>query len=816
MYNEEISKSNENFTRYKERITNFSSEFEFGLFMYIAKKSIVWIILLLILAVSLSFLYLRYTPPIYQSSLTLQIGNKNTADKILNATDLYDQQDIFAELEILRSKFLLHRAIQTLPLEISYFNEGQFLTHELYVNCPFRIEHTVLDSSIINVPIYIRFKDRENATIWYESGNQHYSQTFNINENVHLDKLICKIDVINYQAIKETQSQVKQQEYFFRINDLEALTDEYIDRVDAILLSNAAKTISISFRDNNPQKTVDITTALARQFDEYDEETKSKSATKVLEFINMQLDIVYRRLKASESSITTFKKNNKLPTVDNFSDLYLEKLNTLQDVLLDLNLQIDVLTEIEQSVSGGNTETDAYNLLPILIGTEYESSISDMVLNLQDLLIKKEKSQFEVTSDSKVINSLDHQIAIQKKLIRESVVGLKNKLETKRRGINQKVEEIETKFFNIPEKEIEYARLQRLFSADEKFFTLLLEKRTEYSISKAGFVPQNVILEGAKLPTVPISPDKKIIIATFLLGGISLSLILITLRYLIHNNIISLNEITRHTHASIGILGIVPKYKKDIPTSQLVVNKNPKSLIAESFRTIRTNLQFISTVHGPKVMAITSTVSGEGKTFIALNLGGIIAFSGKKVIILDLDMRKPKIHSGFGVENTKGMSTLLIQKDTIESCIYKSEQENLHFITAGPIPPNPSELIINGIINDILETLKKNYDVIIIDTPPVGLVTDGINLIQKADYPIYIFRSEYSKKNFIQNVDRMFNENSLTRLSIILNGVDITKNSYGYNYGYGYGYGYTYTSYGGYYEDHDKKTSFIKKLFKRA
>jgi tyrosine-protein kinase Etk/Wzc len=815
MYNEEIAKTNDNFTRYKERITNFSSEFEFGLFVYIAKKSIVWTILIMIVSLCLSFLYLRYTPPVYESSLTLQIGNKNTADKVLNVSNIYDKQDISAEIEMLRSKFLLNRAIQTLPLQVSYYDEGQFLTNELYTSCPFRVRYTILDSTIINTMIAIHFINDQEVVISFNDRGKAFNQKVDITEAIQLDKIILKIDVLNYQAIKETQDQVKQQHYLFKINNMDQLTNEYIARVNAVLLSNAAKTISISFRDNNPQKTVDISNALAKEFDKYDEETKSKSATKVLEFINDQLEVVYSRLKASESSIKTFKKNNKLPSVDNFSDLYLDKLNTLQDNTIDLDLQLNILTEIEKSVIEKGADIDIYTLLPILIGTEYETAISDLVNGLQNLLLKKEKMRFEVTADSKVISSIEHQINIQKKLILENVHGLKTKLESQRKGIYSKVEEIENKFFNIPEKEIEYARLQRLFSSDEKFFTLLLEKRTEYSISKAGFVPQNVILEKAVLPMTPISPDKKIILTTFLLGGISLSLILIMLRYLIHNDIISLNEITKHTHASIGILGIIPRYKKDIPVSQLVVNKNPKSLIAESFRTIRTNLQFISTKKGSKVMAITSTVSGEGKTFIAINLGGIIAFSGKKVIILDLDMRKPKIHSGFGVENLKGMSTLLIEKDSIASCVHNSEQENLDFITAGPIPPNPSELIINGKINVILDELKQTYDVIIIDTPPVGLVTDGINVIQKADYPIYIFRSEYSKKNFIQNVDRLFNENSLNRLSIILNGVDVSKNSYGYNYGYGYGYGYTYSTYGGYYDDSHRGESKLKKLFRK-
>jgi capsular exopolysaccharide synthesis family protein len=313
-------------------------------------------------------------------------------------------------------------------------------------------------------------------------------------------------------------------------------------------------------------------------------------------------------------------------------------------------------------------------------------------------------------------------------------------------------------------------------------------------------------LEKADIPNNPVSPNRRVTFIIYFVSALVVSLLIIFFRYLSHNQINSLNEITKYTHASISILGIIPKCKVDIPVSQLLVDKSPKSLIAEAFRSVRTNLQFISNEPGSKIIALTSTISGEGKTFVAINLAGIIAFSGKKVVIIDLDMRKPKIHIGFGAENSKGMSTLLIGKNNVEETIQKSSLDNLDFITAGPVPPNPSELIISEKMDQILNQLKLMYDVIIVDNPPVGLVSDGIAMIQKADYPIYIFRADYSKRNFIQNVDRLFNETNIKKLSVLLNGVDIDRKNYGYNYGYGYGYGYG-TSYGYYDEDKGQKKS---------
>ena len=737
----------------------------------------------------------------------MQINNSNTAGKVLKVEDIYEHEDISASIELLRSKFLLNRAIQSLPLEVSYFNKGQFLTYELYTSSPFRVTSELRDSSVLNKIFKLRFLRNDMIELSHTLSGEEVKSEHPLTRPIVLDGLTLWISILDIKQIKKLQGEFNNHHFIFILNHNDNLTNQYSKRLNIELLNKSANTLSITFRDENPQKSVDVVTALAREFDAYDLETRKKSSVKILSFIDSQLEIVYKRMRASEKSINSFKKENKIPNVEEFSTVYLDDLNELDKKVIDIELELSILNQIEKSISDNKSEIDVYNLLPILAGSEFEVSITSQVNILHKLLIDKESALYEVTPDNETIKSLNYQIEIQKKLLINSISELRHSLVSKKKSYLEKINEVERKFFSVPEKELEYAQLNRLFLTDEKFFTLLLEKRTEYSISEAGFVPQNIVLEKASRPSRPVTPRKNITMITFILGGLTVSLLLLVVKYLIHNDITSLNEITKHTHASIGILGIIPKYKKEIPLSQLIVDDNPKSLIAEAFRTIRSNLQFISNADGAKVMAITSTIAGEGKTFIAINLGGIIAFSGKRVIILDLDMRRPKIHSGFGVKNESGMSTLLISRDEVKNCIHHSKLNNLDFITAGPIPPNPSELIINGKIKNILEELKQSYDVIIVDNPPVGLVTDGISIIQNADYPVYIFRAEYSKKNFIQNVDRLFNEFRLTRLSIILNGVDINKRTYGYNYGYGYGYGYAYTnSYGAYYDEHRKKT----------
>lgn len=585
-------------------------------------------------------------------------------------------------------------------------------------------------------------------------------------------------------------------------------------------MNKNAHSVEISFKDQNPLKAADLANAVATGFIDYDLERKIYSSNRILDFIETQIAEVYKRLKESEVSIQEFQIDNKITRGDDYAGIYIDRLALLEEEFISLELEQEILGEIGLAVETKSDSVDVYDFLPLLAGTQFEQNIKEQIKHLHQLLLEREQSMFEVTATSGRVENLNYQIKIQQNLLIESIRSFRTKIEGRKQNVTKKIKDIEDTFSGMPIKELKHSRLKRVFAINEKFYTLLLEKKAEYAISKAGIVPESVILEIAVPQRLPIFPDRNLTYIILFILALVASIILVIVRYLVYDDIGSLNEIVKLTHASIGTLGIVPKFNDDIPVSQLVVDKKPKSVLAESFRSIRTNLQFISNESEAKIIAITSTISGEGKTFVAINLGGIIAFSGKKVIILDLDMRKPKIHKGFSSDNVRGMSTLLIGKDNFDNTIKQSQQENLDFITAGPVPSNPSELIINGKLPSLLTELKKKYDLIIIDNPPVGIVTEGIACLKMADYPLYIFRAEYSKRSFVQMVDRIVNENKITNLSVILNGVDINRSKYSYNYSYGYGYGYGYGcgygyGYVGYYEEPEEKESEAKMFLNR-
>ncbi|MCW5897788.1 MAG: polysaccharide biosynthesis tyrosine autokinase [Flavobacteriales bacterium] len=815
MLSEDISQRNLNFESYKERITNFSNEFELGLFIHILRRSMVWIALCILMAMAAAFLYLRYTAPIYESRAVLQLRESNTAKQVLSMSTFGEDKNLQADVELMRSRFFLGRALKRLPLQVSYYNRGQILTEEFYTRS-FFIAHgiEVLDNAVMDLPIFVDLARPERVGVSYTIAGNTFEAEAPLYETLRTPHFTCRFSVTDRAMALESDARLA---LYMKINSQGSLLNRYSQRYQVRIADQNAKTVEILCRDENVFLVRDLTQALAETFIEYDVERQSASAENIIRFIGSQKDTVFNELRGSEGRMQAFKMDNRVADLQQLTPIFLERSREFEDEIVRLTIDIELLKEIGRATDRPLSEISAYDLVPLLLGTQFEQTLGDQLRHLRELLHDWEQMRFEATPEHFSMLNLEAQIGSQKNLLLESVRTLRERAESRRADLEDHLRNFESQFLSLPEKELEYARIQRVFSINEKYYTQLLEREIQYRISKAGFVAENRILEEAGLPSSPISPKRNLVVISYLVAGLVVSLLIVVVRYILHDNITSLHDIAKLSNASIGILGMVPKYKKEIPISQLLIDKNPKSLIAESFRSIRTNLQFVDNSPGPKIVAITSTISGEGKTFVAMNLAGIISYGGKRTIILDLDMRKPKIHLGFGVENVRGMSTLLIGRDQVEDCVMKSSLDGLDFITAGPIPPNPSELINSERMNTLLEELRLVYDVILIDNPPVGLVTDGIPMIQRADYPIYIFRADYSKKQFVQNVDRLINENNISRLSTVLNGVDIDRNKYGYNYGYGYGYGYGQGYGGGYYEDKSdsKPRGFLKWLMGR-
>ena len=808
-----------------KKISNINDEIDIKLFVFIAKRSFLYIAIFLAIALIGQFLYLRYARPIYQTSATVQISsNEENVNKILETESmgLEQQNDIEKARELISSPVFLERAFSSLPLAISYYQEGTIMSSEQYKTAPFEITADVKVPSIYGIPIYVNFISKDRYELSYtHGGSQKYTKDFAISGKASIPEADIKLKITNSNKIDFKNGILNQNSYFFIINNPNGIVYNYASELTITTISEAAKTIQISIKDQNAIKASDLVNAIVDTYRTYGVEKKAESTNSVLEFIDKQLQQVYDTLFKSEMDLESFKKENRLDStqMEPLPSIY-SRVNDFDDQLIELELQENLLTQVQNSIK--EKDLDIYKMIATVAGSEFEGSVSNFLESLQELLLKKEKLLYQVTKNSGQIEEINYQIEIQKKLLAECITTLKANLTSRKATINKYLDSYKNTAFSSKENynALELSRLQRMYNINEQFYNKLIEKKAEYQIAKAGYVSQIVVLDKSTVPNDPISPRRRLIFFGSLLFAIFISIGLILIRYLFYNEITNINDIIKYTDAP--ILGIIPKYRREIPVSQLIVDKKPKSLIAESLRSIRTNLQFVNNDPGPKVIAITSTISGEGKTFVSINLAGIIAFSDKKVIVIDLDLRKPKIHKGFGVENRKGVSTILMNMDSEKECIQHSTVPNLDFLTAGPVPPNPSELMLTKRMEQMIDLLKNNYDYVIIDNPPIGLVTDGMRNMLIADYPIYVFKATHSKRMFVQNVDRLINESGIKRLAIVLNAVEPQYSGYnygkgnsygpGYGAGYGYGYGYAYGYGYGYYDDdhlHPIKKKFI-------
>lgn len=810
----------------QKTVPGFNQELDFPLLIYIIRKQLKWIFVILFLCAAVSFIYLRYTTPLYESSAVIQLTDENANMDLLDSREKFNENGLAQDIELLRSPVFLQRTLDSLPLQITYFNKGRIIDFDNYCNGPYQVKVTNMNAAAYGVPVSIDFKTLTDYTISYVIGKVRHEYNFNTNT-------IQSTDHFDIQTFIRDDAEVLKPTnfYYFKINDPAGYVHHYAKNLKITVLNDAARTIKITNSDVNYSRASDVVNGVANEFKYFNLEKKRQSVDLMIEYIDKTLGIVKYRLNEADSSLAAFKKENRINDdqveIDPRENSNLELIKQYENRKFDYEIQLLILDDVIRNVN--QPEINIYDILTQISQIKLDGYVSNIVSNLNALLVKRDALRQQVTESSREMKEVNAQIDNQKKLLIQSLNTIRENYQSRIKDLNVRIKATENLIYSEDNggltSEVELVQRKRMYEINQKYYDELISKKAEYTLAREGYTPGYRILKYAQPNPIPVSPRKLYVVGGAVLVWILLSLSIIVLRYVLHDKIVTINDITKYTNAS--ILGIVVKYKEDIPVSQLIVNNKPKSIMAESFRSIRSNLDFISNEPGSKLISVTSTISGEGKTFVSINLAGILAFAGKKVIIIDADMRKPKIHVGFNTTNEKGLSTLLIGKDDLKDCIRESQQENLFYITAGPIPPNPSELLLGQRMNNLVDELLNKYDYVLIDNPPVGIVSDGLANLAKADFPIYVFRSDYSRRFFINNLERLIHENKINKLSVVLNGVDLKKSSrYGYTYGYGGRYGQRYgygDSYGyihqsdGYYDEDGiitKRKFSISRLFR--
>lgn len=796
----------------------FGESFNPALLLIILRKSLLWCILILLFTTGAAFLYLRYTHPLYEASAVLIYRPQNTAQDLQlssNASNPYtskNAQDVINnDIQVVESPMVLKQAISQLPLRVSYYHIGSILIDEMYKSSFFAIEPRLTDSSILSVPVYITFTNGSNANLTYKENGVAISRQTQVNHAVNFPW-----GTLIVRASNPVPSAFQGGKYYFVINN----TDNIISQIrGGMQVLPAGSMILEQMDDQKPTKAADILNSINTSFIDYDRISKTQSAQLTLDFIRSQLDSANRGLDAYEGELKEFRvSNNFISPESKESEIVGNIIKWENADEQSLKMQKEMSIYMQYLLL--NIDSPALLMPPVYTDLQ---TISSFVSDFNALKTRYNDMLLSYGNNNPKLLIAARQIEASKKELIKNLTSQQNLQNTYASDAQQKLTEAKSALNDLPLTEAEYNKLSRLSDLKEKYYMILLDKQSEFDVLKAGFISNYMVLHPANVPGSSIYPNYSLIKFIGFISGLIICFLLIIIRYLMNHNILSPGELAADCKA--GLLGVIPKFSDQMDISEMVVMKKPKAIVSEAFRAIRANIDFIGEGY-PKVICVTSTVAGEGKTFVSLNLAGIMAMSGKKTILLDYDLRKPKLHISYKTPNEKGLSTVYIGKYGIEECIQHSEWENLDFITSGPIPPNPAEFIASPKTLEILDRLKQKYDVIVCDTAPIGIVTDAHLLLQNCTAPVYIVRADYSSRNYINNINRLYLDNKLTRLTVILNdmgeGASKYGYSYGYNYGYGYGYGYGYAygrsnrrgqGYSSYYEEAEKE-NFWQRLRK--
>jgi len=714
------------------------------------------------------------------------------------------------------------KVVKRLDFYIDYLADGRFGKVDAYGKVPFKLELQPNQFQLINNLIEIEFKtdstfqikvdfeSKENYNLYnykneetkiYNNTSTIYTNQFSVNEYINLDFLKGQVVVI-----KENQK-LQGKTYYIKLNKLNATVAKYRG-VRANDLKGTSL-VEITLTGPNKARLVDYlnTTVEVLAEDQLLEKTNYARATKA--FIDEQFKNTADSLRLIEDNIGKFKQDNAIYQLSAEGSEIFSQTTSLDRNQAEIRDKIQYYKNLINYIESQNDYTNIP--APAVINIE-DPTIPSMIGKLTDLSIQKERLQSEVTPNHPTLIQINQEIATTKNVLLENLSSLIEASEIALINSRRRLSSYNYELNKLPEKEQKLLNFERKYSLTETNVKFLMQKRYEADIAISSTVSDISVLDKAKdTGQQSILPRTSFNYMIALLLGILVPLFIIIVLQIFDNRVHTTEDIERIS--PIPLLGVVGK---NLAANNLAVYLKPKSSVAESFRALRSNIQFLFTRNlkdKAKTIVTTSSVSGEGKTFISINMATVFALGGKKTVLVGLDLRKPKIFGDFELDNDEGVINYLIGEKSLESIIQKSKIENLDVITSGPVPPNPSELLISDELEEMIIKLKETYEYVILDTPPIGIVSDAVELLKYADATLYIVRQSYTQKAMLKMINDKFAKDEIKNISIVLNDFKM-KFKYGYGSGYGYGYGYGYGKYAKGYHEHEKQ-NFWSKLFKR-
>lgn len=744
-----------------------------------------------------SYIYTRMTVPQFKVSGLFFIKDKDSKFSLFESPSIAgdSKNGLVNELTILKSRPIAEITLQQLDFDVEYYFRGTFIDIEQYQNTPVLVEVNWKEPQIVDGLITLSWVNDKSYTVSFD--DKRYSKYLPDGSTVKLE-IIPQPTIYNFGEWIETDNftlkvsktnSESQGEILLKFRDLNSLKRDYASSLNVETLEKGGSILQMNINTANVRKGEVYINTLMETYLKLELEEKNEIASNTVKFIDSQVSGVADSLKQFENQLQSFRSDNKIYNLDAESSSVFDQLTEVESELRKEEFKRTYYKNL-----GGYLNREQYNDLvaPSGIGID-DPILNSLISNLMELQVEKSKQLATLTEQAPQVQATNNKIRDLNRSIQEILKNVDSNSVLLIEDLKNRIGEYEGSFRNLPKTEQNLIRIERQFALNENIYNYLMEKRAEAAITKASNSSENKIIEPASggFLVSPI-PLKNYIVG--LVIGFILPIILVFIRELARTKIEDLKYL--ESKLKIPILSTILFNKSD--TNLVVLNKG-KSGIAEGFRSLRANLKFVLQKDEQITMMVTSTISGEGKTFCAINLASVYSLTGKKTILVGCDMRKPKIFEDFNLSNDKGLSNYLSgQEEDWKTVIRKTNFNNLDVLLAGPIPPNPAELLYSDNFRRLIDELKKEYDVVILDTPPVGLVSETLDLLSYVDLTIFVFRQDYSQRVFVQNLNDLKLSKGVKNIYAIFNCVDGSKKNYGYGYTYGYGHSY------GYYEDEKK------------
>ena len=766
-------------------------------------KNLLLLIFLPLIAYGVGFIYTYRITETYASKTELLLKSNETYDyqdpiyKGLGAYGAYT--DVLNQIKILTSRDLMAEVIDKIDIGTAYYVIGRLKRQEVYKTLPFKCTINVLNNSLYEIPVGVKVLNADEYELLYEINNEKKLHRYFFDQELITGDFSILL-TRNYEFNSENIDVITGSSYELIFHSKDYLINKY-QRNLTVENIDYTSVLSVQVTDELEYRAKTFLDTLNAVYVDFSLRTQLEVNENTLRNIEKQIDTVNVFIKNKEEELLLYSDQNAILNLSKEEEDYFVKYVEFQKIKRELEYDKVSIVDLEEYLKNSSDE----HILPPNSSLKERDSYLKMSIEkiyaMQLELASKSFSQSE--SNQNTINQ-KQKIAELKKDILIYLKNLKESYISKITDIDVNISLYKSNIKRIPRSAQGIDNIKRELEVNTKMYLFLLEKKTNTLIARAGIIPQVRVIESPRTLGV-VAPDRVKMIRLFVLFGFILSLAIATVKKLFFEKIENVQELDGST--SLTIVGGVPLVKEE-HRNQVIVENQPKSQVTESFRTIRTNLSYMGTsLKRAKKIIVSSYFPGEGKTFCSTNIAVLNAKGDKKVLILDFDLHKPKIHKTFGLENITGISTFLVGKHEINDILRKEVYKNLDVITAGTVPPNPSELILKKQVADLFEWAENEYDLIVVDTPPFGLLNDAIELLPIMDVFLVIVNTRFARLRGVTLIEEMLSKHDGISKGLVLNGIRQTRfqyyySKYTYKYSYGYGkYGYGYGSYGEGYSD---------------